>query len=329
MDDLILLDSSRHELGRTYAVTDFEIGIGSAANDFEMKLYSDEVDSGGVYIPNTEFGGLIQKITIYSGEITTLAEGYTWRGLLNKAIIEPPEGEVSYIASGDANEILRDTLGNLFGGLFVIPEEPSGVTITDYEFPSYCTLLQGWIGMLDEYNYRLDIRAAKPSPGEPVFVIVQAVPVTTLNAPFNEDNRLSMTLVQNGMGINHLIVLGAGEEPDREIMDLYMDGDGNVTNVPYYTGVYERTAVYDAGSASGEELFDKGEEQIYELCNTKELKITDANVDLYVGDRIMASYTATDPRYADWNMTMIASVNKIVLKTEGGSHSIEYSVEEI
>lgn len=321
MDDLILLDSNRHELGRSFAVSDFEIGIGSAANDFEIKLHSGEADSGGVYIPGTEWGGLIEKTTITSGEDTTLAEGFTWRGLLLKAIIEPPANQDYLVVSGEANAIIRQVISGKFGGLFVGSDENSGLTYKSYQFDRYCTVLDGLVNMLYEKNYRLDIRAYKPTPGSPVQVMLKAIPVTTMSGTFNEDNRLKMTFVQDNMGINHLIILGKGELKDRYVAHLYVDQNGSIGTTKYYTGVHERVATYENTSYEDEwKLVNDAVKRLKELMSGSWLELNSVTTEAEIGDRVNASYG---------NRVITTEISKKVLKTEGGVSNVEYSVEEI
>jgi len=323
LDDLtlILLDSNRHELGRSFAVSDFEIGVGSAANDFELRLHSTEADSGGVYVPGTEWGGLIEKTTITSGEDTTLAEGYTWRGLLSKAIIEPPAGQDYMTVSGEANSIIRQVLQGKLGGLFIGSDENSGLNISSYQFDRYCTVLDGLIDMLNEKNFRLDIRAYKPNPGEPVKVMLKAVRPQTISGTFNEDSRLKMTFVKDNMGINHLICLGKGELKDRHVVHLYINQNGQISTTKYYTGVLERVATYDNTSYEDENAFLKeATKRFLEIMSGSNLELSSVTADMEIGDIVTASYGS---------QVIVTEVSKKVLKTEGGISNVEYSVEEI
>ena len=57
--------------------------------------------------------------------------GYTWRGLLNHMIIEPPSGQEYLTVSGDANRVLGKVLNKGTGLLFEVPDSASGINIPD------------------------------------------------------------------------------------------------------------------------------------------------------------------------------------------------------
>lgn len=324
MDDLtlILLDSNRHELGRSFAVSDFEVGVGSAANDFEIRLHEGEADSGGVYIPGTEWGGLIEKTTLVSGEDTILAEGYTWRGLLSKAIIEPPAGEDYLVVSGEANNIIRTVMNGKLGDLFVVSDEDSGLMLTaSYQFNRYCTVLDGLVDLLYSNDYRLDIRAFKPTSGSAVKVMLKAVRSQTINGTFNEDNRLKMTFVNDNMGINHLIVLGKGDLRERYVAHLYVNQNGSIGTTQYFTGVKERVATYENTSYEDEwALVGEAVKRFREIMSSSNLDLSSVTAEMEIGDVVTASYGS---------QVIVTEVSKKILKTEGGISNIEYSVEEI
>ena len=46
-----------------------------------------------VYVPNTEFGGIIGNVLTSTALDYVELKGYTWRGQMDKKIIQPPNGQ--------------------------------------------------------------------------------------------------------------------------------------------------------------------------------------------------------------------------------------------
>lgn len=117
--DMIWLTSDLAEIGPCYNDADFDVGVPeSATNDFQMSgLIPDGV--GGVYVPGTEFGGLIEyaQTTNYDNSVKT--KGWTWRGLLTQGIITPDAEQDYKIVSGDAHTVMRSLLSGFLGGFFM------------------------------------------------------------------------------------------------------------------------------------------------------------------------------------------------------------------
>ena len=57
-----------------------------------------------------------------------------------------------------------------------MPGTDTGVTVSNYQFDRYCTLLEGITKMLKSVGYRLSIRH-KREKGIPGYVLIEAVPV--------------------------------------------------------------------------------------------------------------------------------------------------------
>ena len=145
--NLILISNGLHEYAAITPVSfECEVGSGDAANDFELRGYDDL--SGGVYIPGTEFGGFIEHMETTTGEDMRVYKGWTWRGLLDQAVISPPSGADYYTASGDLHTIMSGLVSSRFSGLFVVPGI-SGKTAS-WQADRYCTVLEGLTDLCEE-----------------------------------------------------------------------------------------------------------------------------------------------------------------------------------
>ena len=320
--DVILLKEDLTEIGPCLCDIDFDVGLSErSTNDFQM---SGSLPDGasGIYIPGTEFGGLIEYMQTSNTDERVKYKGFTWRGLLTQGIICPPEGADYLTVTGDANEILSQLLSSFFGGFFYVPDVVSGISINEYRFPRYCTFLDGITDMLSDHGAKLKISAGKTAAGQPVRVTIQAERISAIGDKYSSESQVSMTYTDDQMGINHLICMGQGELKERQRVDLYVGPDGAISDVQYFTGAAERTALYDYSSAqSTQELISYGKKRLLELQSKKRLEINDAEVNGDIGDLVygfMAGQAATSP-IVQKILTITGGVWKYESKIEGDS----------
>ena len=326
MDNVIFLTSDLHEIGYADIEIDFEVGSSlidnPATNDFEFEAYNVPDDAAAIYIDGTEFGGIIEykKQTTEDDSITY--QGFTWRGLLSQWVICPDDGEDYKIVSGDLNAVIKDVLADVLGGFFNVPDTDYGISVTNYQFNRYCTVLEGLEKLVQDNDAKLYIHADKTASGEPIEITVEAADVDTISGSFDEDTELTLLYTNDEMGINHLICLGSGELAERQRIDLYIDGDGNVSGTQYYTGFDERQEVYDFSNAESEDdLESYGKTRLKKLQDTKtmEIKIPDDSGEYEVGD--IASGIFPD------GTTISSPITKKVLKITAKTTKITYEVE--
>lgn len=319
--EMILLDKDLKEIGPVSLDIDFEVGDISALNDFEL-ISPASLDAYAIYIPDTEWGGIIEYDEGTTDSESITLKGWTWRGLLSQEIIEPPVGSDYKIVSGELNDILRDILSDVLGGFFVVPNVNTGKSITSHQFRLYTTVLEGLMDMLSDCGYRLKIYVKKTEAGGSVQVFCEAVPVTTVEGQYDEDTRLGLRFIRSQMGINHLVCMGTGQLQNRQRVDLYVQEDGSVGKAQYYTGLLERTAYYDYNNAESlEELEESGKKRLRELAGYKKLEITDVEgQSLEIGDIVIG-------RHRTMGITVEKPVIKKILTIQGGKETIEYQVK--
>lgn len=321
MGKLIYLTPELTEIGPCNENIDFDVGEDNASNDFLLRgIIPDSV--GGIYVPGTEFGGLVGYMQTTNKSDVVSNKGYTWRGLLTLGIISPPAGSSYKVVSGDANAILTELLGGYMGGIFTIPAETSGITITDYQFPLYCTLLTGITEMLEEYGAKLRIIAEKPAHGGEVAITIDAVESATIETMYSQESPVSLTYTDNRLGINHLICLGGGELQERTRVDLYVQADGSIGTTQYYTGLNERTAIYDYPNAESEaNLIRYGKLRLKSIATGKTLAIDNSDVDGDVGDYVSAYYNGVSAsvRITEKILTITGGIWKYESKIKGAT----------
>lgn len=304
---------------------DFAVGD---ENNFEMISSVDDwtrdIDFGSyLYIPDTEFGGIVSEIESSTGQNQIFLHGDTWRGMLAKKIIEPKPGEDYRIVSGRVEDAVRELVIECgLDSLFSVPTTEDETEIK-FQFDRYCTLLDGLEKMLSSIGYRLDIRYIKTR--WEAHVRLQPVPATDFSdkAEFSQDGKLVFTAQNNQGGINHLICLGKGDLKDRIVKHLYVQKDGSIGNSPYYTGLDERTETYDYSSAEEPELTEKGTERLRELMNSKKFAVDiddDIETEMQIGDIVGGRDYIT-------GIVVKKPITKKILNIKDGTCKTEYKIE--
>lgn len=304
------------------ASIDFDIGD---TNDVEITCQKGMLDFGMYLIcPGTEYGALIEETDTWTNDTEEKWLGNAFRRFLQEFIIEPPAGQDYKIVSGDAHDVMRQVLNGAFNGLFTVPEELSGIDVGTYQFERYTDALSGFTKMLKKKNARVNIEIKQGGSNEPFSVMLSAVPIQNLSSEieYSQDSKIAINLKESKRGINHLICLGKGELKDRQVVHLYAQLDGSISQTrKYYTGLKERTAVYELSYAEDlNELIEGGTERLKELMNTKTMEMTIQDVDLQIGDIIAG-------RDYDTGMYLQKPVVQKIVKVESGDITVDYKVE--
>lgn len=305
-----------------------DIAIGEE-NNYEIKVRRDKWRSeytfgNAFYIKDTEYGGIIGEVDTNTAEDTISLLGRTWRGMLDKKIIRPPAGQDYKKVSGELNKVLNDLVMEYFDDYFVVVQIDTGVSVTNYQFDRYCTLLAGINKMLKSVGYRLQIRYIQQERGQPGYVELSSVPIVDYSEQIelSQDSQLNFTFRNCRNGVNHLICLGKGELQDRQVIDLYVQEDGSIGNEQYYTGVREVAATYEDTSSETDELEEKGREKLQELMNSTSfsMDVETLNMDVAIGD-IIGGRDYLTGLYAK------KPIAKKIYKVEDGKTSLEYGIE--
>lgn len=279
--------------------------------------------SSFIYIMGTEYGGIIGEILTDTTLDYVELKGLTWRGRLAKKIIQPPTGSDYKTVSGELHTVMKSLIEPEFDGLFVVSQEDTGVTVSNYQFDRYCTLLDGVTKMLKSKWYRLQL-SFRRDQGEPGYLFVEAVQIVDYSnrIELSRDCQLNYTMDDKRDGVNHLIVAGKGELQDRNVLHLYVQEDGSIGTQQYYTGLQEIAEVYENTSTETDELQSKAEERIRELMNKKTFKMDVAalGIDVNIGDIVGGRDYLT-------GMYMAKPVENIVYELTNDVESRTYKLE--
>lgn len=301
----------------------------NGTRDFEVSIHRNawgqEYEYGGyIFRPGTEIGGRIGRIYTDTALDVIKVCGLTWRGMLNGKVIEPPSGQDYRKVSGELNTVLKNLIEPEFDGLFVVSSENTGVTVTNYQFERYTDLLNGITKMLQSVSHRIQLSYVEESK-ELGYVLVEAVPIVDYSSEIelSQDSGLDFQLNDIRNGYNHMIIAGKGELADRNIIHLYAWPDGSIQKTQYYTGIDERTYVYENTSTESAEVEEKAREEFLEIMNRQEFGMDTSALDLDVsiGDIIGGRDYLT-------GTYMAKPVLNIIYTTDSeGNMKTEYQVE--
>ena len=251
---LIYTDADRVEQGY---LKNFNIDVDVAKDkDFEVTVAQDNnILQGGSwwYINNTEYGGIVDNVGVVTSDREIKYTGRNLRGILCDKIIEPPAGTDYKIVSGDAVTVINKLI-EVAGLSSIYRMTGESWNVQSFQFNRYMSLYDGICALLNARNRVLRLVV---KDGYVTMSCVAPYDYTEDKDCMRSDINYNITQIKNRY--NHLICLGQGELKDRQVLHLYVDGRGNITDTQVYTGMKERTAVYDYSSASSiDELRTRG-----------------------------------------------------------------------
>lgn len=318
--DLIYMNNAREDLGVLHDYK-LDLAYGESENDFELRLPASAHCCGAgfyLYTEGTDYGGIVDEIGSDTDTQEVTYTGRTWHGLLNSKIIEPDAGEGYLVLTGEANALLGALILRLgLSDLFTASTEDSGLRIKSYKMNRYIEAYDGIRKMLDTVagKLRFTFKDGK--------VHLSAHP----RGEYTQDGELDSDLVELKVKrhyhpVNHMICLGRGELASREVIHLYADATGNISKTQTFTGMDERTAVYDyANVESLEDLERGGTDRLKELqlADKVEAAFDEDGAQYEIQDLVGATDNIT-------GLTATAEITKKIVTIESGQITISYKV---
>lgn len=324
--ELIGATRDGREVGYIPYSVDMEVGgENSFVIDVPRGAWSGDLDHDMlIFIPYTEYGGIIGEIESTNNPMEVYCKGYLWRGLLQRKIICPPSGQDYYTISGDANACIRQLITNIYADpLMRGSDETAGVTISSFSFDRYTDLLSGITKMLKTVDYRPEIRYIPEGTGG--YVEIGAVPIKNYSATieYSEDDDIKLVADDVRNGVNHLICLGSGELSARTVVHLFCDSSGTIGTAQSFFGRDEITEVFDYPSAADEtELINAGKDRFEEVKSKKKFDASVGRIEeeLQVGDIISGRDYVT-------GINVVKPIERKILRIEREIPEIEYRLE--
>lgn len=318
---------SGEEQGKLSDSADVDLDTGDS-NDFEVTVAASEWNPETLgygcrlYIPNTEYGGIIQDIESVTATGNVILRGDTWRGMLAYRIIEPPTGQNHLALSGELNDVIRELIGDRFGSLFYVPEIDTGITVSNWQVDRYVTLYAALMKLVDAFGYRLNISYIQPEGLEYGYASIQAVPIVDCSEQqeYSKEGNMHVDIRDCRNGVNHLVCAGEGENQQRAVVHLYVQQDGSIGETQYYFGQDEKAEAYIYTSADVTQLKEDGTKRLKDLMNYKKCEMTVEDIDLELGDIVSGYDEITDTQVRK-------PVVRKILRVQNGSTTIDYKVE--
>lgn len=323
MKRLILADSAGREKGfLKYRKGDFEVS--RTENSFEImipRFEYEKIPKGSlIYIPDTEYGGIYRRTNTNTEQGYINIGGLTWRGRMQKKIIEPPPGQDYATDAGELNTIVKARVEAAFPGLFVGSTESTGVTASTFRYDRYCSLEAGLTKLLKAYGYRLELSYSQLLKA----VVVTAVPIVdySQSIELSSDMRNDYTMQSLKDGVNHLICLGKGELKDRAVYHWYADVNGNISTTQTQFGVDEIAEIFDNPGAELPDLIQSGRDRLASLMDSDKFDMkTASNRDIGIGDIVGGRDYLS-------GMIMTSPIVGKIVTLENGFENIEYKLED-
>lgn len=323
MENLIIADSSGAEI-RAMLFSSYDFEVGDEDNSFQIVCLRSEYEAipqgARIYIPGTEFGGLFRQLRTNTERDTITPGGITWRGMMQKKIIEPPSGQDYATDSGDLNAIIKQRVEAAFPGVFIGTTTSAGASVSGYQYDRYCTLEEGLRKLLKSKGYRLDISYSQTDKA----VLVQALPIVDYSSQIelSSDMQLNYQMNMQGDGVNHLICLGQGELRERTVYHLYVDQNGGIGTTQYYTGADEVAEVYDYAGAEMDDLISGGRRRLEERMNRNTFSMdVEEFPEVAIGDIVGGRDYLS-------GMLMAAPIAGKVVRWQNGTQKIEYTLAD-
>lgn len=289
--ELILADKKGKDIkALVYSSCDFDLG---GENDFEITValedWQPEIDFGcRVYEKGSECGGIINAVETDTAQKVIKIKGLTWRGLLAKRIITPPSGEDYKIVSGELNAVIDQIIAPMYEDILCASAEDTTVSVSNFQFDRYTTVLDGLAKMLKRKGYKLKISYVQGEAGAVGYVEISAVPIVDYSdtIELSQDDRLNFTIEIDKGSVNHLVCLGEGELKERQVIDLYLQQDGSIGSEQFYFGIDEIAETYE--NANSEDLETDGIKRFQELISGTSLAmdVESLGIDVEIGDII-------------------------------------------
>lgn len=322
--EYIYTDANYNELGYfTHIDADIEIGeYDVSKNDFELTLSLEDRDPlftvGSLfYKENTEIGGVIQRLKINTSDNTITLIGPTFRGLLEKEFVQPPNGSAYLTLNGEANTCINVLIDGRFSNLFVVDNIGASNINVKYDVRDI-NLLQALEKALGSSNARLCIRHRIDGK---VHLYAEKINDLSDTLRYDNDYQIGMIVKTESKPYNHIIALGKGELLDRLRINLYLQTDGSWSESnQVYTGLDRKTYKHeDVNVESRDELTKNAIEKVAEANESDTLEISfDAdNAELF--DIVGAKENITGISFKE-------PITQKIIKISDGDISISYKV---
>lgn len=306
---------------------DFQVG-GSVGSRFQVTCTRDTFggfeDGCRIYVEGTEYGGIYKETQSVSTQGLVYACGYTWRGYLEKKVVQPPAGAEHMVVNGDILDITRQLIDGRFSGTIMGANGTAGLTVSNMKLDRYCTLLAALKKIYKSVNQKIEIVYKQTDEGGYAEVRPVLINDYSDEIELSKEGKLQFTCKDVRNGVTHMIGLGKGEGVSRTVIHLYADQDGKISKTPSRFGVDEIEEVYENPSAEDDQLEEDMTKRMKESTNRVEFDATASGglgEDIAVGDIVSGVDDFTGRR-------MQKPIDRKIVRRVSGTVTIDYEVEQ-
>lgn len=304
----------------------FDIDI-NGSQDFQIEQpyesWNDDLVNGcRVFVPETEYGGVVGGFESDSNLSIIATTGRSWRGMLTKKIVMPWSD--ANTLTGDVNTAIGYLLERCTITPLYRPVDGVGASVS-VQIDRHCTLYDALIKVVQSIGCRLSLVYKQQEYGEAGYVEVSAVSAQALTDQVDVSSNYGVNFTAKAVynGINHLVCLGQGELSARTVIHLYVDANGNISDTQTFTGADEIAEVYANSNASADELRADGIKRLNEVMNNTAFDVqpSEINLEAHIGDIIGGTDYIT-------GLSVQKPIANIIYTIEGDVERREYKLEE-
>ena len=322
--EYIYTDANYNELGYL-AHFDADIEIGKydvSKNDFELTLSLEDRDPlftvGSLfYKEDSEVGGIIQRLKINTSGNTITMIGPTFRGLLEKEFVQPPNGSAYLTLNGEANTCINVLIDGRFSNLFVVDNIGASNINVKYDVRDI-NLLQALEKALGASNAKLCIRHRVDGK---IHLYAEKINDLSNTLQYDNDYQIDMTVKTESKPYNHILCLGKGELLNRLRINLYLQPNGSWSESnETYKGLNRKTYKHeDVNVEKRDELIKNATEKVAEANESYTLEISFDADDAELFDIVGAKENITGISFKE-------PITQKIIKISDDDLSISYKV---
>lgn len=310
-----LLIIANPDLSPRWATKDYSLDLawGSSENNYTLTgSFSELLQQGWWwYFDNSPYAGRIDSIrpNVVNGDSTITYAGRTVSGLFEDKVLSPDTGKDYVTVEATQYEISKELIRRANLTEVIQPLDTGNSSIIQYQFDRYGQM----------WDRILQLCTAKQL--RPVVQCVNNRIYFGLNQQQTLTNTLDSNLfdfkIESNLPYNHIVGAGQGDLDKRIITHLYADKQGNISKIPTFTGVEERTYYYDYTAADQQTLEDEATKKLQEFQQSQTTITVTMHDDTPANmwDRLTAADQIT-------GMTVSATITKQILKASNGIATI-------
>ena len=278
-----------HNLIDIGVLNTYEISLDIAdEKDFQITTNENIMDSGYFwYIPDTEYGGIIDSFEADSDDRKINYKGKSWRGLLANHIVDVPASDYCIYSQGDLDDAVNELITSCgLSSWFVcdaLDTNPdTDAEVSSYQIPHGTTLYDAITGVAASVNFNLVYKFNASDRTVHLIPILKVDYTDYMKA--SDVAETGFRLEVNNDVVNHVVIVSEDADGSRRKIHLFADEAGGIQ--PYST---VRNPIKDA-----QYILDERNQVLTGIDEVTEYILT--------GGGVVENYEPTPSRPYDWTI---------------------------